>query len=557
MTSGSESSATGAASPRSRGPDSSWIAFCLGLLLLVATFAVYYPVHHHPFYYPDDGVYITDNPHIQRALDWQTVHWALTTERSYWHPVTWLSHALDYQFFGLSPAGPHDMNVVFHALNVLILFWLLRRATGYTWRSFMVAALFAIHPINVEAVGWIAERKTVLCTLFCLLTLAAYRWYAREPQSTPRWSLVVGLFLLALMCKPLAVIMPFLLLLWDYWPLRRMFGAIPEASAGLASQIGYPRADLSALLKEKIPLLLLCVLDMLATVKNQGVLHPPKSWVHPMSNRVANAIVAYVRYMRKAVWPSDLAPFYPHPGTSLRTWQVLGAFAVLFVITALVAAGWRRRYLTVGWLWFLLVLFLNIGIVQLGDQAMADRYAYFSFLGLFLMTCWGMAEWAEQWPRFAALLPVLSTIGLLALAVVAHRQVGFWKDELTLWSQALKVSNDNFTAEYRVGTELANRGRTAEAAPHLFRALALKPSSPDVNIAVGIYERKQGNSTAAIQYFKKALESPEEGSRGAQVPALVNLSHLYREIGDSADADACLQQASTIIQKMNEANQLQ
>ena len=231
--------------PTSRGTLSPWLALCLNLLLVIASFAIYYPVHHQPFYYPDDGVYITTNPNIQRTFDWQTVYWALTTQRSYWHPVTWLTHAVDYQFFGLNPAGPHDMNVVFHALNALILFWVLRRATGYTWRSFMVAALFAVHPINVEAVGWIAERKTVLCTLFSLLTLAAYRWYARNPRSTARWALVMAAFLMALMSKPLAVILPFILLLWDYWPLRRMFGAIPGASDGLASPIGTTPATFS------------------------------------------------------------------------------------------------------------------------------------------------------------------------------------------------------------------------------------------------------------------------------------------------------------------------
>ena len=533
--------------------DSSACRFVLGFLLVAAIVAVYFPVHRHPFFYPDDGYYIVDNPPLQKSLNWETVKWAFTTRRSYWHPITWLCHAVDWQFFGLHPGGHHGVNVAFHALNALVLFWVLRRATGYSGRSLMVAALFALHPINVEPVGWIAELKTLICTLFCLLTLDAYRWYASKPSDT-RWGLVVLLFIFALMGKPLAVVLPFVLLLWDYWPLRRMFGTLPGASGGIASPALYSQATFSRLLKEKIPFLLLCILDIFTAAKGQGVLHPPHNWVHPLSNRVGNAIVSYVRYLGKAIWPFGLAPVYPHPGSSLRAWQVLAALAVLVAITAWVAVNWRRRYLTVGWLWFLAVLIPNSGLVQLGDQAMADRYAYLSFLGLFLMICWSLAEWAEQRHVAAVWVQSASVIVLLALAVIAHRQVGFWQDEMTLWSHTLQVTNNNFTAEYRVGLALDGQGKTEESLKHLDRALAIDPSNPYINYAMGIYERRVGNFPAAIDFYNKALDSPDVDGF-VQARAIANLGLLYRDLGDTAKADEYLKQSALLLRDGIEKNQ--
>jgi hypothetical protein len=532
--------------------DSPARTFVLGFLLVAAIVAVYYPVHHHPFFYPDDGYYIVDDPPAQRGLNWQNVKWAFTTTRSYWHPITWLCHAMDCQLFGLNPAGHHDVNVLFHALNALVLFWVLRRATGYFGRSMMVAALFALHPINVEPVGWIAELKTLICTLFCLLTLDAYRWYASKPGNA-RWVLVVVLFLCALMGKPLAIVLPFLLLLWDYWPLRRMFGTLPGSSGGLASPASYPPARFSALLAEKIPFLLLCILDVYTAAKFQGALHPPQNWVHPFSNRVGNAIVSYARYIGKAIWPFGLAPVYPHPGSSLRTWQVLAALAVLTAITALVAVNWRRRYLTVGWLWFLAVLVPNSGLMQLGDQAMADRYAYLSFLGLFLMICWSVAEWAKDRHVAGVWLPAASVVVLLALAIIAHRQVGFWQDEMTLWSHTLQVTNNNFTAEYRVGNALEAQGKTDEAMEHYDRALAIDPSNPAINFAMGFYQRKAGDFPAAVDFYNKVINSPDVDG-DTKIQALANLGYLYRALGDTTKADEYLKQSALLLKARNEAN---
>ena len=364
--------------------------FVLGLVLAVATLVLYYPAIHHPFVNYDDDGYVTENVHVRAGLSWDTVEWAFTTyDQANWHPVTWLSHALDYQLFQLDPTGHHATNVLLHALNAALLFWILMQATGFMGRSFMVAALFALHPINVESVVWVAERKNLLSMLFLLLALGAYRWYAREPQPR-RYAVVAILFALGLMAKPQIITLPFVLLLWDYWPLERMFAERQLASPA-TTRYEIPARDFRALLVEKIPLVALAGVSAAITLHAQrvgGGLNPEVT----LSGRLANAIVCYARYLGKAVWPMRLAPMYPHPGNYLPTWEVFTAFLLLLVLTALVAAGRRYRYLPVGWLWFLGTLIPMIGLVQVGRQAMADRYAYLPFIGLFIMICWGVPD---------------------------------------------------------------------------------------------------------------------------------------------------------------------
>ena len=375
--------------------------FVLGLVLVVATIVLYYPAIHHPFVNYDDDGYVTENVHVQNGLSWDTVEWAFTTyDQANWHPLTWLSHALDCQLFEQNPAGPHATNVLLHALNVALLFWILAQATGFMGRSFMVAALFALHPINVESVVWVAERKNLLSMLLFLLALGAYRWYAREPRPR-RYVVVAILFALGLMAKPQIVTLPFVLLLWDYWPLRRMAidgqAAVdtPDERSALAKgrlePVALPQRSFSRLLVEKGPLLALSAISAVITMQAQkrgGGINPDVS----LSARLANAIVCYARYLGKAVWPTRLAPMYPHPGNHLPTWEVFTALLLLLVLTALVAAGRRHRYLPVGWLWFLGTLIPMIGLVQVGRQAMADRYAYLPFIGLFIMICWGVPD---------------------------------------------------------------------------------------------------------------------------------------------------------------------
>lgn len=274
--------------------------------MLVTTVVLYYPTHRHPFVRYDDNEYVYENPHVQGGLTWESVRWAFTSSRAAnWHPLTWLSHASDCQIFGLKPAGPHDENILLHAGNAVLLFWILLQATGYTWRSFMVAALFALHPINVESVVWIAERKNLFSMTFFLLALAAYRWYASRPRLGP-YVLVSSLFALGLMAKPQVITLPCVLLLWDYWPLRRMFPSQPDETE-VADTI--PPRSLLWLVLEKLPLFVLVVASAIVTLHVQE----PNRMFYPRLLCAGNGIVSYVVYVGKAIWPTRLAPFYPHP----------------------------------------------------------------------------------------------------------------------------------------------------------------------------------------------------------------------------------------------------
>src|SRR5208283_2649743 len=390
-------------------------ALLLSLLLVVATIALYYPVNHHPFANIDDDGYVSDNAHVKAGLQWETIKWALTAyDDNNWHPLTWMSHSLDYQLLGPDPGRHHDSNVVLHALNAVLLLWVLWRATGYLWRSFMVAALFALHPVNVESVAWIAERKTMLSMVFFLLALGAYRWYAREPR-VGRYILVAFLYGLGLMAKPQVITFPAVLLLWDYWPLRRIFADGKEPFHGTTQAGPIPPQKFSWLIWEKVPLVFLSLGSAYLTMKAQRV-GGPKSWVYTGYVRVGNAIVSYPRYVGKAFWPSRLSIMYPHPGYSLKTWQVIAASLFLLGVTALVAANWRRRgYLLVGWLWFLGTFVPMIGVIQVGRQAMADRYAYLPFVGLFIMVCWWIADWAGERHVPATALAACSIVVLIVL----------------------------------------------------------------------------------------------------------------------------------------------
>jgi len=520
----------------------------LGVVLAVAVVAVYYPVHWQPFANYDDADYVTDNFHVKAGLHWSTVKWALTArDAANWHPVTWISHALDTQMFDLNPAGPHDVNVLFHIVNVLLLFWMLQRATGFVGRSWMVAALFALHPVNVETVAWIAERKNLLSMFFLLLTLAAYRWYARKPQLS-RYLVVAVLFALGLMSKPQVITLPFVLLLWDYWPLGRLAlrpspSALRQNSSGAIS--GEQRTANSAwrwLLLEKLPLLALSAASAVLTVNAQAGGGATSYYGHVL--RLENALVSYARYLGKAFWPSRLALFYPYPLKPYPLWQLCGAAFILLAITLAVALAYRRRYLTVGWLWFLGTLVPMIGVVQVGTQAMADRYAYLPFVGLFIMVCWLVAEWVAQMHLSPVLLRTASMVVLLSLALVSHRQVGFWNDHITLWTHVLEVTNNNWVGENNLGTALLKTGRMEEAIPHFRAAAALDPTDPNSTMNIGTYEQAHGNLPAAIELYRKAAEMARNPKVKAR--AYNNLGYAYKDIGDLADARSSLQSAVAV-----------
>jgi tetratricopeptide (TPR) repeat protein len=514
-------------------------------MLFAATVALYWPVHAHPFTNFDDGPYVYANPHILSGLSWDTVKWAFTSIGTVtpdvpdWHPLAWLSHAMDTQLFGPDPAGPHDVNVFFHALNVVLLFWVLWRATRALGRSAMVAALFAVHPVNVESVAWISERKNLLSMMFFLLALAAYRWYAREPRAA-RYLVVALLFAFGLMSKPQVITLPFVLLLWDYWPLRRLFPS--EATVGSEASVDtvFPKRSLSQLILEKVPLLVLAAVSAVITLKSQqaiGSINSDKAL--SLSLRVGNAIVAYARYLGKAVWPSSLSLFYPHPGTSLTAWQVMAALLVLLAVSALVGLTARRRYPLVGWLWFLGTMVPMIGLVQLNRQAMADRYGYLPFIGLFLIVSWGGEDIAQARRVSRLVLRVVAVAVLVALSAVTYRQIGFWGDNMALWSHALEVTHDNYLAENIVGSTLMDQGDAEAALPHFQNAVKENPSDASAYLGVGAYDQRHGQPQQAIAQYQKVItltDNKVQQNLWLRSTAFARMGSAYRQLKDFENA---------------------
>ncbi len=519
--------------------------FLLTLLLAVGTVAAYYPVHRAPFINYDDNAYVTENAHVNKGLSWATVKWSFVTfHASNWHPLTWLSHATDCQLFQLNPGAHHDVNVFLHVVNVLLLFWVLQRATGYSGRSFVVAALFALHPLNVESVAWVAERKTMLSMLFFLLALGVYRWYALAPRAG-RYLTVALLFLLGLMAKPQIITLPFVLLLWDYWPLQRMFSSTSEAPPGTRTPTPIPARSFFQLIWEKVPLFFLIAVDSLVTMKAQRV-GRPSTWTYTLWTRLANAIVAYASYLGKMFWPSRLALLYPHPGNTLGAGRVLGASLLLIIISVFVAINRKRRYLVVGWLWFLGTMVPMVGIVQVGRQAMADRYAYLPFVGLFIMICWGAADLARQRRLPTAVLAGATVVVLLALLDVTHHQVGYWLDDVKLWEHTLEVTGPkNWYAEARIGEALLKGGLRSEALPHFDNVLVVQPNEPISNLGVALFEHEHGELADAIVHYKKALAAMDADDNN-RYQVLVNMGYVYKKLGDNEDSRECFEAAAKL-----------
>jgi len=515
-------------------------ALALGFLLAVLSLALYYPARSHPFVNYDDNLYVTDNENIKGGLTWDTVTWAMTTyEAGNWHPLTWLSHALDFQLYGMDPAGHHQTNLLLHALNAALVFWVLLAATRRIAPSLMVAALFAVHPLNVEPVVWVAERKTVLSMTFFLLALGAYNHYAARPKLS-RYLPVALLFALGLMAKPQIITFPFVLLLWDYWPLKRFSLGRASGDAERA-----PQTSWRALIAEKLPLFAIAAASAALTMRAQRSANAVLSLgAIPLSIRLSNAIVSYVRYLHKAIWPERLAPMYPHPGNLLPAWQVYGALLFLIAVTLWVFEQRRRRYLIVGWLWFVGTLVPMIGLVQVGRQAMADRYAYLPLLGIFIMICWGVAEWLEPKRVPTALIPAISVLIVLSLAMVARRQIGYWADNLVLWAHTVAITPPNYIAEDNLGATLLSRKRSEEAIVHFHKAAALHPTDPISVFNIAFYEQQHGNLQQAIDNYRQAILLTTRTQ--LKVLALQNMGHAYSDLGDADHARECFDAARTM-----------
>jgi protein O-mannosyl-transferase len=515
--------------------------FLLCLLLTVALLASYNPVIHNQFLNYDDDAYIVDNPPVRAGLTWATTKWAFTSfYQGNWDPLTWLSHAFDCELFGLNPAGHHYVSVLLHAASVVLLFLLLQSATGFPWRSLMVAALFALHPINVESVAWAAERKNVLSMMFFLLALLAYGWYARRP-GLRRYAIVVFAFVLALLSKPQAIALPFLLFLWDYWPLCRIRSLAELEPAAQSRNV--PQVSTGSLLLEKVPLLLLSAASARMAMRAQTL----GGAVQTLSQyglllRLETAAISYVRYLGKAFWPSHLVALYPQATGLYPAAQVVAAVTLLLIVTALVLRAHRRRpYLVVGWFWFLGSLVPMIGLVQTGLQSMADRYAHIPFIGLFLMFTWLVADWAEEHQVSARWIAIPAVSCLLALGVLTYRQVGYWHDPETFWLRTLKLTHGNYVAEDNLGEFLFSHDRLEEAATHFRAALAIRPDGLVANLNLGVYEDRRGNFPAAIDRYQ--MVASHAGDVGVRATAYGSLGFVYHQMGKPIKAKDCFETA--------------
>jgi len=518
---------------------------CLALIGLTA--GVYWQVHGHGFSVLDDDDYVVLTTVVHDGLTWEGTKWAFTTTKlANWHPLTWLSHMLDCQLFG-PKAGPHHVvNVVFHVVNTLLLFLVLNRMTKRFWASAFVAGVFAVHPLHVESVAWISERKDVLSTFFWMLTMAAYLAYVKRP-SVPRYMLVGGALALGLMAKPMLVTLPFVLLLLDYWPLGRFEPPPPpKAKKGKKKRKASPAPSRTRHLwrpaGEKLPLFALVALSSVATFLAQqhgGAIRSLRAL--PLSARVANAAVAYASYLSKAVFPVNLAVFYPHAGEELPLWQFLGAVALLLAVSAGVL--WRIRkspYLAVGWFWFLGTLVPVIGLVQVGSQAIADRYMYVPLIGLAIMAAWGLAEGVGPRRYASAALSAAGGLAVVVFAALTFFQVRYWADNVTLFEHAVAVTSDNDVAEFNLAIALKRAGRLHDAEAHFIEATRLRRNYINALIYLGLIEYERGEYDKAAGYYEQAL---------AGVPSHPNYPDAMENLGIVRYAQGRLDEAITAYSK--------
>ncbi|MGD0784670.1 MAG: tetratricopeptide repeat protein [Sedimentisphaerales bacterium] len=477
-----------------KNPNKNWpLLICL--VLTLTTLAVYYQVHSFGFINLDDPVYVSENPNIQAGITLNAVKWAFTSGHAgNWHPLTWLSHILDWQLFGSNPAGHHLTNLFFHIANTLLLFLVLKKMTESLWQSAFVAALFALHPLHVESVAWVAERKDVLSTFFWLLTMWAYAHYAKNPKL--KWYLIsLILFALGLMSKPMLVTLPFVLLLLDYWPFQRKISRHLLVSAG-------------RLTAEKIPFFIFAAASSIVTIlaQHSGKAVVPLS-LAPLNFRITNAFISYMRYIEKVFHPAGLAVFYPHPGSSVSVLYAVMSAAMLLAVTILVLRYTKKYpYLFTGWFWYLGTLVPVIGIIQVGGQAMADRYTYITLTGLFIIIAWGMPELLGKFPRRKIVLCILSLVVLFALAVCSYFQTRYWKNTLTLCQHAIEVTNDNYQAHFCMIKPLLEQHRIDDAVLHGQQAVRISPTFVPALNALGLSLLEAKRTDDAVSCYRKVLQ---------------------------------------------------
>jgi protein O-mannosyl-transferase len=487
------------------------------ILLFAATFLVYWNVGN-CFISLDDARYITQNSHVATGLTKDNIIWAFTkTYESNWHPLTWLSHMTDCQLYGLNPRGHHLTNIFFHSLNAALLFLLLIKMTGARWRSAFVAALFALHPLHVESVAWIAERKDVLSGMFWMLTLLGYAYYAERPN-LKRYLLTFFAFALGLMAKPMLVTLPVIMLLLDYWPLKRT--SFTEIEAGRSGQT--PRktnaTTLSLLIAEKIPFFVLSAVSSAITFYAQkagGSVNPIK-WI-PISFRVVNSLLSYIAYIKQMLWPAGLAIFYPLPHTLTVGQGLAPGLLLLAISVGAVMLARKGPYFFTGWFWYIITLLPVIGLVQVGQQARADRYTYLPLIGIFIIIAWGVPALLGSWKHRKSALAIFAVIVLLLCAAATRHQVGFWKNDEALFEHAANVTNNNYVAYNILGYDFFRQKKYAEAASNFSEALRLMPDDPSGRLpalspksetltGMGLVLTECGKADEAIAFFQKAIK---------------------------------------------------
>jgi hypothetical protein len=501
------------------------------LFLVLTTLAVFWSVKDYEFIHYDDDLYMVDNSRVQDGLTTESIKWAFTaTHTGNWYPLTWLSLMLDYELYGLNPAGYHWSNLLFHIANTLLLFFLLSRITGAVYKSAFVAALFALHPLHVESVAWVSERKDVLSTFFWMLTMGAYVRYVERP-GTIKYLLVIIAFSLGLMAKSMLVTLPFVLLLMDFWPLERFSRKQPINGITIINQIqtkltGHD-TSIWRLISEKLPLIALTIpVGIVAVIAQQqaGALLPFESF--SLGLRVANALISYVWYIWKTLIPSNLSVFYPHPGF-WPMWQVVlsGLFLALISVAVL---RWGRRYpyLPVGWFWYLGTLMPVIGLVQIGSQAMANRYSYIPLIGLFITVAWGTADILKIYRYRQTILGSLALASIIGSITVTSQQLPYWQNGITLWRHNIAVTAPNYTSYYNLGQAFNDKGSYDEAISQYRKARELK-SDAAVHNNLGVALALKGELQQAIDEFKAALRLKPD-----HLNVHMNLAMAFYQQGD-------------------------
>jgi Tfp pilus assembly protein PilF len=464
--------------------------------LVAASLAAYWNVWESSFVFDDYG-YVAKNPRVQGGLSWSSFAWAFTTTwPCIYHPLTWLSHMLDAELWGAWAGGHHLTSLLLHAANTILLFLALKMLTGAFWRSAFVAGLFALLPLNVESVAWVAERKNVLSTLLLILTVWAYGRYAKKPDSL-RYGVVLVLFLLGLLAKATLVTLPFLFLLLDFWPLGRL------------SPLSEAKRKLPRLLLEKVPFFLIAAAVSIFTVKllvSSGIT-TSQQYLYPIGIRLETVLVSYILYIWKAVWPFGLTIYYPHPAGAIPLWQAAAAAAAILLVTiAAIRLAARFPYLLIGWLWYIIVLLPNSGLFQVIPQQMADHYAYVAHIGLFVCLAWGLASVAGRRPRARHVLVTFACLLLVFFGVITNIQARTWKDSIALFTHALRCTENNYIAHTSLGVSLMDQGRLDEAISHFEKSLAMKPNYLHAHMSLGVALAKKGRFEEAIRHYREALE---------------------------------------------------